>query len=434
VIDCSLASGQTSTRAPFPVIRLSLFRNSCGRLAMSDQHEPLRGAFSGLDLSLCEREPIHIPGAIQPHGALIAARADGLLVSHASANLAAILGRPADSMLGRPLQDAIGEAACRILLGSLRRDGIAFGKVFALPGPKGSSLHLHAHRSNQTICVDIEPRHIEPGSRSPIIMAQSVLETFNQATSRAELCELAVRGLKAITRFDRALAYRFGHDGHGEVIAEARAARLQPYLGLRYPASDIPPQARRQYLLHPVGAIADASYQPVPMLADPALDDDTPLDLTHSALRSVSPVHREYMRNMKTAASLTIGLSHERELWGMLVCHHATPRVVGPELRAVAAMIGQVVSLMLGSLGEAERFAQQLQRLTDLRTLIARLASPLPLAEALAAAASELVQLVDAGGALVRISGALFCVGQTPPQPEAERALAVLLPAAGGRC
>jgi diguanylate cyclase (GGDEF)-like protein len=399
---------------------------------MSDQHEPLRGAFSGLDLSLCEREPIHIPGAIQPHGALIAARADGLLVSHASANLATILGRPADSMLGRPLQDAIGEAACRILHGSLRRDGIALGKVFALPGPKGSPLHLHAHRSNQTICVDIEPRHIESGPRSPIIMAQSVLETFNQATSRAELCELAVRGLKAITRFDRVLAYRFGHDGHGEVIAEARAARLQPYLGLRYPASDIPPQARRQYLLHPVGAIADASYQPVPLLADPALDNDTPLDLTHSTLRSVSPVHREYMRNMKTAASLTIGLSHEQELWGMLVCHHATPRVVGPELRAVAAMIGQVVSLMLGSLGEAERYAQQLQRLTDLRTLIARLASPLPLAEALAASAPELIQLVDAGGALVRISGALFCVGQTPPQPEAERALAVLLPAAGG--
>jgi light-regulated signal transduction histidine kinase (bacteriophytochrome) len=239
VIDCSLASGQTSPRAPFPVIRLGLFRDSCGRLAMSDQHEPLRGAFSGLDLSLCEREPIHIPGAIQPHGALIAARADGLLVSHASANLATILGRPADSMLGRPLQDAIGEAACRILHGSLRRDGIALGKVFALPGPKGSPLHLHAHRSNQTICVDIEPRHIESGPRSPVIMAQSVLETFNQATSRAELCELAVRGLKAITRFDRVIAYRFGHDGHGEVIAEARAARLRPYLGLRYPASDI---------------------------------------------------------------------------------------------------------------------------------------------------------------------------------------------------
>jgi diguanylate cyclase (GGDEF)-like protein len=232
-------------------------------------------------------------------------------------------------------------------------------------------------------------------------------------------------------RYDRVLAYRFAQDGHGEVIAEARAVRLKPYLGLRYPATDIPLQARRQYLLHPIGMIADSNYEPVPLLADPALDYGTPLDLTHSALRSVSPLHREYMRNMKTAASLTIGLAHEQQLWGMLVCHHATPRVVGPELRAVAAMIGQVVSLMLGSLGEAERYAQQLERVAGLRALSARLASPLPLPEALAAAAPELLRLVAAGGALVRISGSHFCVGHTPAQPEAEHALALLLPEAG---
>ena len=399
---------------------------------MSDRPEPLADASCGLDVSQCEREPIHIPGAIQPHGALIAARAEGLLVSHASANLAAVLGHPAETMLGRPLQDAIGEAACRVLQGSLRQDGIALGRVHALPSPEGSTLHLHAYRSGRSVCVDLEPMHTESGPRSPVIMAQSVLETFKQATRQVELCKLAVRGLQAITRYDRVMAYRFGEDGHGEVIAEARATPLQPYLGLRFPASDIPPQARRQYLLHPVGAVADASYQPVPLLADPALDDGTPLDLSHSTLRSVSPAHREYMRNMKTAASLTIGLAHEQQLWGMLVCHHTTPRVVSSELRAVAAMIGQVVSLMLGSLGEAERYAQQLGRLTDLRALIARFASALPLPEALAAAESELLQLMDAGGALVRISGTLFRVGHTPPQPEAERALAVLLQTAGG--
>ncbi len=102
---------------------------------MTNRHEPPLGAGSGLDPSLCEREPIHIPGAIQPHGALIAARADGLLVSHASANLAAILGHPAETMLGRPLQEAVGEAACRVLQGFRRRDGITLGQVHALPGP-----------------------------------------------------------------------------------------------------------------------------------------------------------------------------------------------------------------------------------------------------------------------------------------------------------
>ena len=135
-----------------------------------------------------------------------------------------------------------------------------------------------------------------------IILAQSILETFKYASTRIELCELAVTGLRAITGFDRVMAYRFHDEGHGEVIAEARRARLEPYLGLHYPAADVPPQARRLYLRQRVGTIADAGYQPVPLLADPSRPGAAPVDLTHSALRSASPIHRQYMRNMKTAA------------------------------------------------------------------------------------------------------------------------------------
>jgi light-regulated signal transduction histidine kinase (bacteriophytochrome) len=228
------------------------------------------------------------------------------------------------------------------------------------------------------------------------------------------------------------MAYRFGPDGHGEVIAEACAPQLEPYLGLRYPASDIPPQARRLYLRQRVGAIADSSYQPVPLLAAPALDDGGLIDLTHSALRGVSPIHLEYMRNMKTAASLTIGLAQRQDLWGMLVCHHATPRIAGPDLRAVAHMIGQVVSLLLASLGDAEDYVQRLERISILRELVARLAAAVPLPEAFAAAQTELLGLVDASGAVVRLSGTLFCIGRTPPLAAAGRALAVLQSEAGG--
>jgi light-regulated signal transduction histidine kinase (bacteriophytochrome)/FixJ family two-component response regulator len=389
---------------------------------------------SWLDPSVCEREPIHIPGAIQSHGALLAALADGQLVTHASANLAAILGRPAAAVLGRTLAEAVGETACRGVLASVGpRDAIGFGQRYSLPGPDGGTLNLHAHRSGRHICVDIEPIRPDPGPRPPWTMVQSVLETFAHAATRVELCELAVRGLKAISGYDRVMAYRFGADGHGEVIAEALAAPLEPYLGLHYPASDVPPQARRLYLRQRVGVVADSSYVPVPLLADPALDDGTPLDLTHSELRSISPVHREYMRNMKTAASLTIGLAQRQELWGMLVCHHATPRLAGPELRAVAGVIGQVVSLLLASLGKAEVYAQHFQRYATLRALIERLGAPLPLPEALAGAEAELLALVDAAGAVVRLSGTLAHLGRTPPSPASERALAALSAEADGR-
>jgi len=426
-----------------------------------------------IDLSLCELEPIHTPGAIQPHGAVVVALANGLRVTHASANLDSILGQAAQTALGKPLQDVIGQAACRELQLPGARDAIADGQVLSLPSLDRCSLDrrsldLRAHRSGRFICVDIEPIHHRPSQKPAIILAQSILETFKHATTRVGLCELAVVGLRAITGFDRVMAYRFHNEGHGEVIAEARSARLEPYLGLHYPAADVPPQARRLYLRQRVGAIADASYQPVPLLADPSLDDDAQIDLTYSTLRSASPLHREYMRNMKTAASLTIALVHappssEQRLWGMLVCHHGKPVVAGPELRAVADMIGQIVSLLLGSLSDAEVYCQRFERQTTLNALVSRLADPMPLAEALIGAligtsalastgtsnltstptstltstgtltgtGDELLQLVDATGAMLRLSGVWYRVGQTPPLPAVESALAVLKPLTG---
>ncbi len=171
----------------------------------------------------------------------------------------------------------------------------------------------------------------------------------------------------------------------------------------------------------------------MPLLTDPGLDDGTPLDLTHSALRSASPIHRKFMRNMKTAASLTVGLAHGQSLWGMLVCHHATPRAVGPEVRAVADVIGQVVSLLLASLSEADVYARRHERQATLRTLIDRIASPAPLHEALATAEEELLHLVGAAGAVVSHSGVLRCFGRTPPLHAAKRAIAALQPAAAGQ-
>jgi len=382
------------------------------------------------DLSHCSSEPIHIPGAIQPHGALLAALADGLLVSHASANLAAILGRSVETVLGRSLENALGEAACRALLDSGTNGAITPEQVYSLSFPDCGMLNLRAHRTGRHICVDIEPQILEP--TRPLFMARQVMVAFQHAASAIELCELAVDGLKALSGYDRVMAYRFLEDGHGEVVAEARDASLIPYLGQHYPASDIPAQARRLYMRQRVGAIANSSYIPVPLCVAPTLDDGIPLDLTHSALRSASPVHCEYMRNMNTAASLTIGLAYGSELWGMLVCHHSKPRCAGFEMRAAADLIGLVVSLLLVSTSEAEVFAQRLQGSATLQTLTDRLAAPVPLPEALTTAKTEVLHLVDATGAVVRLSGTLVCLGTTPSLPAIEFALAALHPLAGG--
>jgi diguanylate cyclase (GGDEF)-like protein len=385
-----------------------------------------------MDVLSCEQELIHVPGAIQPHGAMLAAFADSLIVTHASANLAAFLGRAPEAVLGGPLAGAIGEAASRAMEALGSGDGSETDQVAAIPALRGCPLTLRGYRSGRHVCIDIEPLSsgIVPVSVTSVV--RSVLASFRHAGTRQELCEFAVRGLKELTGYDRVLAYRFHDDLHGEVIAEAREDRLEPYLGLHYPADDIPSQARALYLRQRVGAIADSNYVPVPLLVAPSLDDGTPLDLTHSALRSVSPMHLQYMRNMHTAASLTIALSHGAHLWGMLVCHHTMPRVAGPEQRAIAEMIGQVTSLLLSSMGNAEFAADRLARSVTLSALTRQIAAPGPLPEALAAGATSLLALVDAAGALVRISGRLFPLGILPPLRAAERALAVLRPRAAG--
>jgi diguanylate cyclase (GGDEF)-like protein len=394
------------------------------------------------DLTLCENEPIHAPGAVQPHGAMLVALADGLAVTHASANLAAILGCSPDAVLGRPLEDALGEDACRVLFAVALREGSVDGhedsRVHAMVRPDGVSLHLHAFRTGRHICVDIEPMKPEAVHGPSDILLRSVLESFTHAIAPLELSEFGVRGLKAITGYDRVMAYRFGDDGHGEVIAEAREPELEPYLGLNYPAGDIPQPARRLFARQRVCEIADTGYVPVPLLSNSAPDEDPTLDLTQSALRSVSPIHRAYLRNMKVPTSLSIALmerhgANDQRLWGMFVCHNATTRSAGPELRAVAGTIGQVASLLLRSLSESAVHAERLKRNASLRVLVERLIDPAPSpGDWPPEAVAELLGLVDAAGALLQIPGAVLSFGCTPPSPMARRALKVLLAQGNG--
>ena len=222
-----------------------------------------------LDLSICAEEQIHIPGAIQPHGALLAARPGDLLVTHASANLGAILGIPAEAALGQKLPDLLGAAACDSLQRGACLVGGRSGHVDCEATIRGGGFHLRVHLAGRLLCVDIEPRRAVQRDM-PVVTVQPVLESFDAATTRRDLCELAVQGLKTLTGYDRVMAYRLNEGGDGEVIAEACNPDLEPYRGLRYPASDIPPQARRQALLQRVCVIADARYRPVPMLVHPA--------------------------------------------------------------------------------------------------------------------------------------------------------------------
>jgi light-regulated signal transduction histidine kinase (bacteriophytochrome) len=377
----------------------------------------------GLDPTICEREPIHIPGAIQPHGALLAILADSSVITHASENLFDILGRTPQAVLGKQVEQVLGKAADAVLQSATAAEETV---VPHQTDPNEPSLSFHAFRTGRHIAVDIQATHPHPDMKSPMIAVQTVLGTFERATTRAELYQAAIVGLHAISGYDRVMIYQFGDRGHGEVVAEVHAAQLEPYLGNHYPTTDIPPQARRQFLRQRVGSVADSSYIPVQVFTDAKFDDGEPLDLTESHLRSVSPLHCEFMRNMGTGASLSIGLISESKLLGLILCHNTVPRIAGPELRAAADMIGRVASLLLVSLEKAEIVRERTARSATLRSIASMLAVPVPLANALGAAEPELLRLLNATGAVIRLDGNLLCLGKTPPSTATTQLLSIM--------
>jgi light-regulated signal transduction histidine kinase (bacteriophytochrome) len=299
-------------------------------------------AVSAATIESCDQELIHTPNVIQAHGAVLIADVDSLRITHASANLQQFLARAPEWAIGRQLQDVIGTAAMPTIEPELAESAASIGNVLTLAGGRGRMLNVLAHRTGQHLFIDLLPV-TEDAVGSPLPSIHDVLEALMSAKTCDGLCNLAVKALRTASGFDRVMAYRFGPEGEGKIIAEAKIDSLEPFLGMTYPADDIPPQARALYVRNRVGAIADFNYIAVPLLVDPACDDSVPIDMTLSSLRGISPIHCQYMRNMNVAASLTIAIVHRDRLWGMLVCHHNTPRIVTPELRSVAKLQTYVI-------------------------------------------------------------------------------------------
>src|ERR1700761_2763256 len=324
-----------------------------------------------LTLENCDREPIHIPGSIQPHGALLAFDRLGRL-SHASANVPALLGLPLE--FGRTLRpgafgpDQTLEDLFQATLADAEGDELVTNSLETTVAGTVFDVVLHAQHG-RLVC-EFERRAPDADDVSTFAhLAYRAMDTLKRQRSIDRLLDAAIAAVRQMTGFDRVMAYRFGHDDSGDVVAEACSDTLEPYLGRRYPASDIPAQARRLYILNTLRLIADVGYAPVPLLADATQRE--PLDLSHSVLRSVSPIHIEYMKNMGVGASMSVSIVIGGRLWGMLACHHMAPRQVPYPIRMAVDVMAQVIASTVQSLAAKEREAA-IARAAWLRTELVR--------------------------------------------------------------
>ncbi|GAB3924711.1 ATP-binding protein [Larkinella terrae] len=306
---------------------------------------------SGIDLTNCESEPIHIPGYIQSHGFLVAISADDFVIRYASENAASFVNRPAADLLGKPLEDLVSEtdlpAVDLVAILNVGKRENTWSRMnphhFRL---NGQEWNLIAHQHDHLIILEWEPVVSAQGNLDQQLVAEALTEVQSNRTL-TELIQNTARRVKQIIGYDRVMVYRFGSDWHGEVIAEEKEPHLEPYLGLHYPASDIPRQARELYKTNLVRIIADVGSTPSPIFSVNSQSENRPLDLTHSVLRAVSPIHIEYLKNMGVQASMSISLLYRGELWGLISCHHSTPRFVDFPARQAAKFVSQLLSSAL---------------------------------------------------------------------------------------
>jgi light-regulated signal transduction histidine kinase (bacteriophytochrome) len=360
----------------------------------------------------CADEPIAVPGAIQPHGALLAVTEPDLTVVVASTNAVDLFGY---QVTGLPLPDLLDDDDAARLHRALAGD---LSEANPVRMQIGGDVDVVLHRADGLLIAEFEPvAGAEEAGTAWHRRLPTVLQRLAATVTLDELTAALARDVRALTGYDRVMVYRFDARWNGEVVAEDKREDLEPFFGLRYPASDIPAQARALYATNWLRIIPDATYRPVPL--DPPFHPRTgrPLDLSASMLRSVSPVHLEYLANMGVVSSMSVSLIDRGRLWGLIACHHyAGPHRPSYTDRVAAEFLGRTASLLLQTkvaAGEQEGVVEVAQRAAELTAAVGR--TPRALPAALTEQDVTVLDLLPADGAAVRLGGQLRLLGTTPP-------------------
>lgn len=305
---------------------------------------------TNLTVDNCDKEPIHIPETIQPFGAVLVFDKDFKALEYCSENVSELLGKPASELFGKSVSDVLGESI------ALRLSGSSFSRRRILLGSLNACdrlLNVYTHLNDQfKVLLEIEPEYPKPAQENMLEGVRQVLQEASFQPNMSSFLQSCVEGLHEITNYDRVLAYVYATKGDGEVVAEKCNPGVASFLGLRFPAWDVPKQARALQIKNPLRMLVDVNQSPIPLLQ--AHEGLEPLDMSFAHLRGISSIHVEYLKNMGVGATLTLGLVVDGELWGMFSCHHLSEKVISVENRTAIELFGQLVSLLVKEKAESE--------------------------------------------------------------------------------
>lgn len=375
------------------------------------------------DLTICDREPIHIPGSIQPHGILFSLSGADLRIAAVSANVAHHLGQTPDDLLDAPMTRLFDPAAIAAVAETAAHTPGGSPRLVRLQSGSGASRGWRAFVHASSNGVILEAKLLPPQSELGVL---DFLETYHASTRRLQtagdvkaICTCLAEEVRRLTGYDRVKVYRFAANWNGEVIAESNAGILPSYLGLHFPASDIPAQARALYARNPERQIPDVNYVPVPLVS---LGNE-PVDLSQAMLRSVSPIHIEYLRNMQVGASMSISILRQGALWGLVACHHRARYYVPPEVRQATTLLAQLASWQLGVAEEADIARRSVGVKAVEALLLKETTAGRDYRETLLTQSNALLDLLQASGFALSYGSSLTTIGQTLPEGELDELL-----------
>lgn len=364
------------------------------------------------DLGACSQEPIHIPGAIQPHGVLLAFSDPDLVCRQVSANASEIFPGSPSHLLEKTAKDIFGT---KILRATVAGDPTIESPILLELNDREFDAVVHRHGGMVLVELEISGGRSLAGQHRRL---QKGLADLRRAPDLPALYATAARFVATFTGFERVMVYRFDHDWHGEVVGECLTADVASYMGHHFPASDIPEQARALYSKNWLRLIPDADYQPVPL--EPPVNPLTgqPLDLSFSTLRSVSPIHLLYLRNMDVRASMSISIMDEDRLWGLVACHHRESLHLPYATRAACEIYGQFLSREISAKLQTQRLQEQARAITVQTRFFDFIAQEQNFVDALVKYTPDLLRFMSAAGAAIFAGGKLTLLGKTPSEAE----------------
>ncbi len=383
-----------------------------------------------ITLTNCDLEPIHIPNAIQPHGVLLVFDEESWQILQVSDNTESLLGYSPDDLLNKNLTELFDPESQTALTQCLAGDFDAVNPLnLNLVNPQKATILFYGivHRSPDNLLILELETSTGAGDRDTAVpcpydffqfyqLTRHTLAKIQNVSNLRDLCELIAEEIRKIIEFDRVMVYRLDRDGSGEVIAENKRSDLTSYLGLRFPDSDIPKSSKELYRLNKLRLIPNVNYDPAALIPADCPLTNASLDLSFSVLRSVSPIHLEYLQNMKVGASMSISLMRNNQLWGLIACHHNTPKYLPYQTRTICEFIGQIMSLELSNKEENENLDEKI-RLKNLQSdFVETIYQAEDFVEAVGRDRERLLNLVNATGAALISNDVVMLFGKTPSE------------------